>query len=172
MVLTMGWGLGAVFVAFPLLYEILKWVGTAYLLYLAWRIATATGGLKPGDPDAKPMSFWSAAAFQWVNPKAWAMALSAVTTYTPHQNYYAQVVLVAVVFMLVGTPCCIAWAAFGRGLRRFLDRPAVLRTFNVTMALLLVASLYPMLAELTPKTATPGLDLADASLVVLPRLVR
>jgi threonine/homoserine/homoserine lactone efflux protein len=172
MVLAMGWGLGGLFAAVPALYEILKWVGVAYLLYLAWHIATAKGGLKPGDPDARPMTFWQAAAFQWVNPKAWAMALSAVTTYTPHQGYYGQVVVVAVVFMLVGTPCCVAWAAFGRGLRRFLDRPAVLRAFNVTMAVLLVASLYPMLAELTPKTAGPSLDFADVALVVLPRLPR
>lgn len=147
MVVAMGWGLAGVFRAMPILHEILKWVGAAYMLWLAWKIATATG-ITDKTAGGRPMTFLQAAGFQWLNPKAWAMALGAVTTYAPEDGGHAAVLLVAAAFMLVGAPCSAAWAGFGQGLRRFLDRPAILRAFNVGMALLLVASLYPLLAQL------------------------
>lgn len=144
MVLAMGFGLGGVFRAYPVLHEILKWVGAAYMLWLAWKIATSAS--VTDRSLGQPMTFLQAAAFQWVNPKAWAMALGAVTTYAPEGGGWTIVPLLAGTFMLVGAPCSAAWAGFGQGLRPFLDRPAVLRTFNVTMAVLLVASLVPMVA--------------------------
>jgi threonine/homoserine/homoserine lactone efflux protein len=145
MVLAMGFGLGGLFRAYPVLHEILRWVGAAYMLWLAWKIAMSSS---VGDREmGKPMTFLQAAAFQWVNPKAWAMALSTVTTYTPESSGWTIVPLLAGTFMLVGAPCSAAWAGFGQGLRPFLDRPAVLRTFNVTMAALLVVSLYPLLVD-------------------------
>jgi threonine/homoserine/homoserine lactone efflux protein len=146
MVVAMGWGLSGVFRAFPLLHEILKWVGAAYMLWLAWKIGTATG-INDKSAGGRPMTFLEAAGFQWLNPKAWAMALGAATTYTPEGGGAHVVLLLAGTFMLVGAPCSAAWAGFGQGMRRFLDKPSALRAFNVTMALLLVASLYPLVVE-------------------------
>lgn len=147
MVVAMGWGLSGAFKTFPILHEILKWAGAAYMLWLAWKIATATG-INDKSPTGQPMTFLEAAAFQWLNPKAWAMALGAATTYTPEGSGSLTVLILAGTFMLVGAPCSAAWAGFGQGLRRFLDRPAILRTFNVSMAVLLVASLYPLMTQL------------------------
>lgn len=147
MVVAMGWGLSGVFRTFPMLHEILKWAGAAYMLWLAWKIATATG-INDKSATGQPMTFLEAAAFQWLNPKAWAMALGAATTYTPEGSGSPTVLILAGTFMLVGAPCSAAWAGFGQGLRRFLDRPAILRAFNVTMAVLLVASLYPLMTQL------------------------
>jgi len=151
MVVAMGLGLGGLFKAFPVLHDVLKWVGGAYMLWLAWKIAT-TRTIADKSAGSRPMTFLQAAAFQWVNPKAWAMALTAATTYTPEGSTIG-VFLVAGTFMLVGAPCSAAWAGFGQGMRRFLDRPAVLRVFNVTMAVLLVASLYPLVVETRPAGA-------------------
>ena len=146
MVVAMGWGLSSVFKTFPVLHEILKWVGAAYMLWLAWKIATATS-INDKAASGQPMTFLQAAGFQWLNPKAWAMAIGAATTYTPEGSGSQTVLLLAGTFMLVGAPCSAAWAGFGQAMRRFLDKPAVLRTFNVTMAVLLVASLYPLFVE-------------------------
>ena len=152
MVAAMGLGLGGVFRAFPVLHDGLKWVGGGYMLWLAWKIATAKG-ISDKSAGARPMTFLQAAGFQWVNPKAWAMALTAATTYMPDGST-AAVFLVAGTFMLVGAPCSAAWAGFGQGMRRFLDRPPVLRAFNLTMAALLVASLYPLVVETRPAGAS------------------
>ena len=146
MVVAMGWGLSGLFQAFPVLHEILKWVGAAYMLWLAWKIATATS-VSDKSAGGQPMTFLQAAGFQWLNPKAWAMALGAATTYTPEGSGSLMVLVLAGTFMLVGAPCSAAWAGFGLGLRRVLDRPNTLRAFNVTMAVLLVASLYPLMTE-------------------------
>ncbi len=142
MIAAVGLGLGGVFAAFPQLHAVLAVAGGLYMLWLAWKIATAKG-IGGGPSVSRPMTFWQAAAFQWVNPKAWAMALSAVTTYAPKENYAVNVVLVSLVFFAVNGPCVATWTGFGVGMRRFLDRPAALRAFNVTMAVLLVASLAP-----------------------------
>ena len=146
MVVAMGWGLSGLFRAFPVLHEILKWVGAAYMLWLAWKIATATS-VSDKSAGGQPMTFLQAAGFQWLNPKAWAMALGAATTYTPEGSGGLTALVLAGTFMLVGAPCSAAWAGFGLGLRRVLDRPNTLRAFNVTMAVLLVASLYPLMTE-------------------------
>ncbi|AYV46652.1 lysine transporter LysE [Caulobacter flavus] len=161
MVLAMGFGLGGVFKAWLVLHEILRWVGAAYMLWLAWKIGMGKG-VSDRETGGKPMGFWAAAAFQWVNPKAWAMALGAVTTYAPEGGSLLAVPLLAGLFMLVGAPCSAAWAGFGMALRRFLDRPAILRTFNVTMAVLLVVSLYPTVFRDHPPKAQPR-DLAFAT---------
>jgi threonine/homoserine/homoserine lactone efflux protein len=145
MVAAVGMGLGGLFRAYPVLYEILRWIGAAYLLYLAWGIARS-GVPKNGDVD-RPLSFLGAAAFQWVNPKAWVMALGAVTAYVPREEYFQNVLVVAAVFGLIVVPSVGVWAAFGTGLGRFLSNPGRLRGFNVAMALLLVLSLYPILTE-------------------------
>ena len=169
MVAAMGLGLGGVFKTWPVLHEVLRWVGGGYMLWLAWKIATTTTVADKGA-GARPMTFLQAAAFQWVNPKAWAMALTAATTYTPEGSTIG-VFFVAGTFMLVGAPCSAAWAGFGQGMRRFLDRPPVLRAFNLTMAALLVGSLYPLVVETGPaKPSVAPRELAAGGFPVLPRI--
>ncbi len=143
MIVLVGVGLMQVFDAFPVAYMILKILSVAYLLYLAWKIANAA---PPGDADATgtPMTFLQACAFQWVNPKAWAMALTAVSVYTPTQDV-AAILLTALIFGVINLPACSTWMFIGQQMRRFLTNPARLRAFNIAMATLLVASLYPML---------------------------
>jgi threonine/homoserine/homoserine lactone efflux protein len=150
LLLAVGLGLGGVFAAYPQLHGVLAVVGGAYLLWLAWKIATSKG-MGGGQGAAKPQTFVQAASFQAVNPKAWAMALGAVTTYAPGDHYVANVLAVALVFFAINAPCIALWTGFGVGMRRFLDRPLVLRVFNLAMAGLLVLSLIPMVLDLTQR---------------------
>lgn len=147
LVMAVGLGLGGLFTAYPVLHDILAVAGGGYLLWLAWKIATSTA-IGAGTTGGAPQTFWQAAAFQWVNPKAWAMALGAVTAYAPADHYAVNILIVSAIFTAINLPCVSIWTGFGVGLRRFLDRPAVLRTFNVAMAVLLVASLIPLALEL------------------------
>jgi threonine/homoserine/homoserine lactone efflux protein len=148
MVLTLVTGLvlGGLIAAYPALHQVLKAVGAAYLLWLAWKIARSDG-MAGGTAGARPQTFLQAAAFQWVNPKAWAMALGAVTAYAPREHYGANVLLVAAVFGVVNLPCIAGWTGFGHVLRRVLARPGRLRLFNWIMAGLLVLSLIPIALE-------------------------
>lgn len=143
MVALVGLGLAGLFLAWPPAQRILQVVSVAYLLWLAWKIARAAP--PPGAPAANgtPITFLQAAAFQWVNPKAWTMALGAITLYAPGQEL-AAVLSVAAVFGLVNLPCVSSWALLGTQLRRFLGAPGRQRAFNIFMALLLVASLWPV----------------------------
>ncbi|MEM8687188.1 MAG: LysE family translocator [Pseudomonadota bacterium] len=143
MVILVGAGLVSVFDAYPVSYTVLKVFSVVYLLYLAWKIANSSA---PGEAGgaASPMTFLQAALFQWINPKAWAMALTAVTVYAPSQSL-AAIGLVALVFGLVNLPSVGSWTILGQQMRRFLTDPLQLRVFNISMALLLVASLAPML---------------------------
>ncbi|PBQ14047.1 lysine transporter LysE [Pseudomonas congelans] len=147
LVLAVGFGLGNVFKAWPVLYTILRYVGAAYLLYLAWKIATSGPASDNVDSQGKPLSFMSAALFQWVNPKAWIMAIGAISTYTPMQGYFYNVVVISAVFALINLPSVGVWAGFGSLLRNVLRDPLGLRIFNGVMAALLVASLYPLFIE-------------------------
>jgi threonine/homoserine/homoserine lactone efflux protein len=152
LLLGVGFGLGAVLAAWPPLHMALKAAGGVYLLYLAWRIAMARTRAPAGASDAqgegraRPMSFLEAAAFQWVNPKAWVMAVTAMAVYASPQSPFVSVVVVAAAFALVNLPCVSSWAGFGVALRGFLADPARLKWFNIAMGLSLVASLWPMLA--------------------------
>lgn len=147
LLLGVGFGLGAVLAAYPALHGALKIGGGAYLLYLAWRIAMtrSMGDAGAADPAARPMTFMAAAAFQWVNPKAWVMAVTAMAVYTSPQAPFLSVVLVALAFAVVNVPSVSTWAGFGVALRGFLADPARLKWFNIVMGLSLVASLWPML---------------------------
>ena len=147
MVLLVGLGLGAVFVREPMVYEILKYVGAAYLLYLAWKIANA-GAMREGASRSRPFTFLQAAMFQWVNPKAWVMAVGIIATYTPQQSFFGNLLIAALACGIINLPCVGLWVLFGSTLRRWLHRPGVVRGFNTAMALLLVASLYPVAMEL------------------------
>ncbi len=146
MVVLVGLGLAGIFTRFPALLVGMKWVGAAYMVFLAVKLATASP-LAPGRAIGDPMTFLQAAAFQWVNPKAWIMALTGVATYTDPADYTRTVLLVSLVFGVVNLPCIACWALFGTALRHALQRPAVLRAFNWTMGALLIASLYPVFTE-------------------------
>jgi threonine/homoserine/homoserine lactone efflux protein len=146
MVLAVGLGLGAVFQAYPAAYTVLKYVGAAYLLYLAWQIATA-GEFKEGEAGGRPITFLEAAAFQWLNPKGWVMAVGAVSTYAAVAQFPFNMLLIACLCGSVGVLSSVTWLGFGTGLKRVLTSPGAVRVVNVTMALLLVASLWPILAD-------------------------
>ena len=147
LVASVGLGLGQLFEQVPLLHSLLRYMGAAYLLYLAWKIARS-GAPQHGDqPVGKPFTFLQAAAFQWVNPKAWIMAIGAITTYTPQENFVVNVLLIAALFALVNCPSVGLWTVAGSLLRNWLSNARALRVFNIGMALLLVASLYPIFAD-------------------------
>ena len=146
MVVLVGLGLAGLFARVPSLLVAMKWVGAAYMIYLAAKLAMAAP-LKPGGTVGDPMTFLQAAAFQWINPKAWIMALTGVATYTDPGDYTRTVLVVALVFGIVNLPCIACWALFGTALRHALQRPGVLRAFNWTMGALLIASLYPVFTE-------------------------
>ena len=143
MAFLMGVGLARAFQTIPQLHTVLTVVSAAYLLWLAWKIANAAPPKEGGDTGT-PMTFLQAAAFQWVNPKAWAMALSAVTIYAPSDTAMAMLV-VAAVFGAVNLPSVSLWCLLGVQLRRLLTNPVRLSAFNWTMATLLVASMVPVL---------------------------
>lgn len=147
MVLLVGLGLGAVFQAYPALYTLLKVAGAIYLLYLAYEIARSGPIESDGEARGKPLTFIEAALFQWVNPKAWVMAVGAVSAYAAVAPFPWNMLLITAMFGTLGCASSSAWVAFGSSLRRVLTDPASVRIFNVTMALLLVASLAPMLLE-------------------------
>ena len=142
MLLMVGAGLIRVFDAFPVIYTALKAGAVVYMLYLAWRIANAAP-LAEQTHTGTPLNFWQAAAFQWVNPKAWAMALTAISVYTPERTPLA-VISVAVVFGAINLPAVSSWTVLGQQMARLLSNPRHLRLFNITMAVLLIASLYPV----------------------------
>ena len=143
MVLLVGAGLVQVFDRFPVSYTVLRGASVLYLLYLAWKIAHAAP-VKGQAAKGVPMTFLQAAAFQWVNPKAWAMALTATTAYSPEQTLQA-ILIVAVVFGAVNLPSVSTWTVLGQQMARVLTNPRRLLIFNWTMAGLLVLSLYPVL---------------------------
>lgn len=146
MIVLVGAGLAKIFELYPVAHLILKYASCAYLVWLAWKIATSPPpGAKSGaEAQAKPMTFIQAALFQWVNPKAWTMALTAVSAYTLPTDPIASLLIVAAVFGAINLPSVGSWTLLGMQLRRFLSDPLKLRIFNVTMAVILVATLYPV----------------------------
>jgi threonine/homoserine/homoserine lactone efflux protein len=137
-------GVGLLFTAIPQLQLVLKVCGAAYMLYLAWKVATAHYGGGDGDVPARPFTFMQAAAFQWINPKALIAVVGAVALYVrPGPERIDFPLMLAV--MTVATFGAVAlWTGFGVALRRFLRDPARARVFNISMALLLVVSIVPM----------------------------
>jgi threonine/homoserine/homoserine lactone efflux protein len=145
--LAVGLGLAQAFERWPWLYTVLETASVAYLLYLAWKIGTSSS-VQVREGERRPMRFHEALAFQWINPKAWMMVLTAATTIHLHTSLSLNAALMAMVFIVIGLPCITVWAAFGTSMRRFLSDPRWLRAFNITMAVLLVLSLYPIAARL------------------------
>ena len=143
MIIMVGLGLIQLFEAFPILHKIMTGLSVVYLLYLAWKIANAAPP-KDGEASGTPLSFLQAAAFQWVNPKAWFMALTAITVYAPEKSVPA-ITLVALVFAMTNLPSICTWTVLGVQMRRWLSDPNRLRIFNWTMAALLVGTLVFLL---------------------------
>lgn len=143
MVLIMGLGLASVLHQWPQVMLGLKVAAIVYVLWLAWKIAHSSAP-SSGKTGAKPFTFWQAAAFQWVNPKAIAMAITAASVYAADGGLPA-VLTVALVFAAVNLPSVALWCATGEGLRLALQNPVRLRAFNWTMAALLIASMIPVL---------------------------
>jgi len=143
MVFLVGVGVMQVFDLWPLSYTILKVLSVGYLLYLAWKIANAAPP-KATEATGRPLTFMQAAAFQWVNPKAWSMALSAVTLYAASRDIPA-VLWVAGTYVAASVLTTTSWTVLGQQLRRLLKRPGTLQKFNIAMAALLVATLIPVL---------------------------
>lgn len=147
MIAVVGFGIGEVLAYAPGVYTALKYGGGAYMLWLAVKLARA-GPLGPkGAETGNPLTFWEAAAFQWVNPKAWVMAVSAIAAYTTPADHTRSVLIVALAFGIVNLPSVSVWALFGSAMSATLRDPARARVFNTVMAVLLVASLAPILFE-------------------------
>ncbi len=144
MILPVGFGVIQLFEVWPPAETVLLALSFAYLLYLAWRIATAAPP-KDGQAGRTPLRFAEAAAFQWVNPKAWSMALGAITLYAPARDV-TGVLWIAGAFAVLGSLSALTWTTLGTGIRRLLTDPLRLRWFNRTMAALLVLSMLPVLA--------------------------
>ena len=147
MVAAIGIGLGRVFEEVPAVHSALKVAGSAYLLWLAWRIASA-GAAEPGDAGARPLSFLEAAAFQWINPKAWIMATGAISTFTlAGEAMLPQVLTIAAIFTVISVPSATVWTLLGLGIARLMKSPLGLRLFNLSMGALLALSVAWILLE-------------------------
>ena len=149
MLLVVGFGLGQVLRANDTIYTALKFLSVLYILWLAWKIA----GSRPrasadGEPASRPLTFLQMALLQWINPKAWAVALTVTVAYTTPASYVPSLLLMTLVFGIVNLPSVTAWAVFGTALRRILHEPAKARVFNLLMAVMLVASMSPIVLDL------------------------
>jgi threonine/homoserine/homoserine lactone efflux protein len=147
MVGAVGVGLGTVFITYPILQTILKYAGAAYLVYLAAVIAMS-GPVQPGQDNARgPMTFWGAAVFQWVNAKGWVMVIGTITAYAGIASFPWNIMIQVGISLLIGAASCVVWALFGSALRPWLTSPRAVRAFNIVMAILLLASLYPVFRD-------------------------
>ena len=147
MVAAVGLGLGTVFLAYPVLQTILKYAGAAYLIYLAVVIALSGPAGTGGEDGRGPMTFWGAAMFQWVNAKGWVMVIGTITAYAGIASFPWNITIQIMLSLLLGALSCSTWALFGSALRPVLTSPSAVRAFNIVMALLLLASLYPVFMD-------------------------
>lgn len=147
MVGAVGLGLGTIFITYPILQTILKYGGIAYLVYLAVHIAMSGPATPDQDKTRGPMTFWGAAMFQWINVKGWVMVIGTITAYAGIASFPWNIVIQVLLSLLLGTLSCAAWAAFGSALRPLLTSPRAVRAFNIVMAVLLLASLYPVFMD-------------------------
>ncbi len=147
MVAAVGLGLGTIFIAYPVLQTILKYAGAAYLIYLAWHIGMAEPSAPEQDNRSGPMTFWGAAMFQWVNAKGWVMVIGTITAYAAIASFPWNILIQTLISLAMGTASTVVWALFGTALRPVLTSRAAVRAFNIVMALMLLASLYPVFMD-------------------------
>ena len=146
MVAAVGIGFGAIFVAYPILQTILKYAGAGYLVYLAAMIAISEP-ITPGqDTGRRPMTFWGAVLFQWVNVKGWVMVIGTITAYAGIASFPWNIATQVVICLLLGVAATSVWTLSGSSLRSLLTSRKAVRAFNIVMAALLLASLYPVFA--------------------------
>jgi threonine/homoserine/homoserine lactone efflux protein len=139
MMFVVGFGVGALVLGAPIVLTVLKWLGAAVLLWLAWKIATA--GVHGGGASGPRVGFVGAASFQWVNPKSWLVCASAAATFlAAGESALSQALMLGGVFIAVSLPSCFPWLAFGAVLHRLLRSERSVRIFNVAMGGLLAAS--------------------------------
>jgi threonine/homoserine/homoserine lactone efflux protein len=147
MVAAVGLGLGTLFTAYPVLQTILKYAGAAYLIYLATAIALS-GPAVSGQPKlSAPMTFWGTAMFQWINAKGWVMVIGTITVYAAIAGFPWNIILQTAISLVMGAFSAVAWALLGSALRPLMTSPNAVRTFNIVMAALLLASLYPVFVD-------------------------
>lgn len=141
---------GASVINNPTIEAVLKWIGVAYLLWLAFKIATAKPKLGAGDDASRPLTFLQGILFQFINPKVWIMITGAVVTYGTSVRGLSPMelaILFSVLFGIITVGCTLTWTGLGVSLRRILSSHRAIRIFNGAMATLLVASLIPMVFE-------------------------
>jgi threonine/homoserine/homoserine lactone efflux protein len=147
MIGTVGLGLGTIFIAYPVLQTILKYGGVAYLVYLAAVIATSDPVTSGEASSRGPMTFWGAVMFQWINAKGWVMVIGTITAYAAIASFPWNVAIQVAFSLILGAVSCTAWALFGSSLRQRLTSRRAVRAFNIAMAVLLLASLYPVFMD-------------------------
>jgi threonine/homoserine/homoserine lactone efflux protein len=147
MIAAVGLGLGTIFITYPLLQTILKYAGAAYLIWLAAVIALSGTAPSAQDNARGPMTFWGAAVFQWVNVKGWVMVIGTITAYAAVAGFPWNIMIQTAISLVIGAVSTVAWALFGSALRPVLRSPRAVRAFNIVMAILLLASLYPVFMD-------------------------
>lgn len=144
MTICVGLGLGKFFEIYPFAFEILKVIGIAYLLYLAWKIANSSPKIKENDENAQPLKFFPIVAFQWLNPKNWMKIVTAVSVYVVSvEDALMQIVIISLIFFLTVFISANSWAIGGVVLKKLIKSDVGIRRFNITMAVLLVLSIVP-----------------------------
>ncbi|TMV53756.1 LysE family translocator, partial [Thioclava sp. BHET1] len=144
MVMLIQLGLGSLFTRLPLLHRAMQILTGAFLLYLAWKIANA-GPIGAGQP-ARALGFGTGFAFQWINPKTWASLLTLGTAFLPAEPDLRAALLAALIFAAISLVSQPIWIRSGAALQRLLSNPRRARTFNITMAVVLLATTLPVLA--------------------------
>ncbi len=147
MIGAVGLGFGTIFIAYPVLQTILKYAGVAYLIYLAVAIAMSGPVAPDQDSTRRPMTFWGAAVFQWINVKGWVMVIGTITAYAGIASFPWNITIQILLSLLLGALSCSTWALFGSALRPVLTSASAVRAFNIVMAALLLASLYPVFMD-------------------------
>jgi threonine/homoserine/homoserine lactone efflux protein len=147
MIGAVGLGFGTIFIAYPVLRTILKYAGVAYLIYLAVAIAMSGPVASDQHSGRRPMTFWGAAVFQWINVKGWVMVIGTITAYAGIASFPWNITIQILLSLLLGALSCSTWALFGSALRPVLTSPLAVRAFNIAMAALLLASLYPVFMD-------------------------
>ena len=138
-------GLGQLFSTYPVTINVLRLLGSLFLVYMAVQLVHPREADIAAGSNAKPMSFLQAALFQWINPKAWLMLITGLATYANPQQMLVSTLLIAVCFAVVGLPLTCLWNVGGVALKHWLQVGRRLVAFNRVMAVLLLASLVPLL---------------------------
>lgn len=146
MFLIIGLGLGKIFEQYPIMLEVLKYIGMSYLLWMAWHIANTKGTLNQNNSNDKPFTFLQAVLFQWVNPKAWIMSVTSLATFlsTTH-DAFTQIILMTLITILIGIITTHSWSLGGVFLKKIITNENNILLFNRSVAVILVCSIIPFI---------------------------